>query len=233
MIGGTDPNEGGTLTQANADIMSALRTLQQVGAADKADSILSDVETSRSYADLDSDREHNTDWLTTEYARRYISVMTDLARQLTRVASGSTTQDQDDAARCFGVKGLPGDVASLAISRRDAGDRVANTDPARLCELLATAARNGDDVLAHAILEVGVATGLADVVDDFKEAYPSLADAVDRLWTAAHRKTNVVDITNSWRVAALKPRQLSSLQDYEIQAAAAGNTGVGRWSVGQ
>ncbi len=36
-----------------------------------------------------------------------------------------STGNRSDAARVFGVEGLPGDPASLAIGRRDAADRVA------------------------------------------------------------------------------------------------------------
>jgi hypothetical protein len=62
-------------------------------------------------------------------------------------------------------------------------------------------------------------------------SYPQLADAAERLWTAAHRKMSGLDITTAWRVAALKPALLQPLQEYEITAAASGQTGVGRWNV--
>ena len=146
-----------------------------------------------------------------------------LATKLTAAASRAATQDSIDAARVYGVAGLSGDPASLAISRRDAGDRVADiTDPQQLCGLLATAVRNGDEVLAHAIAEAAVKSGDLSTTTLFQQSYPKLSDAVERLWSAEHKRMTGTDITVAWRVAALKPAPLDSLQDYEIQAAAAG-----------
>ena len=150
-----------------------------------------------------------------------------LARKLTAAATLAGSKDQDDAARVYGIKGLAGDVASLAISRRDAADRVENTDTHRLRDLLATAVRNGDEVLAHAIAEWAIKNGDHDIATDFQTAYPNLADAVERLWNAEHRKMTGLDITVAWRVGALNPALLKSLQDYEI----AGQAGVGSWNV--
>src|SRR3954451_17325367 len=147
MIGGIDPNDGTALTQAGVAIRDALTSLQRLGRADDADTPLTDAE-STTYDDLLQDKARSQDWKTTQSAQRYIAILATLASKLTAVANRAGTQDQDDAARCFGVKGLSGDVASLAISRRDAGDRVDSSDPSKLGDLLATAVRNGDDVLS-------------------------------------------------------------------------------------
>jgi hypothetical protein len=227
----TDPNEGIALSQAVLAINAAIGQLQRLGRSDTADTLIDAAENVSAYAALDADREHNDDWKRTQYSRKYISVMTSLSRQLTAAATSASTGDQDDAARVFGIKGLPGDVASLAISRRDAGDRVGEvSDAITLQRLLDTAIRNGDDVLAHAIVENAVCSGFVDIVNAFNAAYPNLSAAVERLWTAEHRKMSTLDVKVAWRIAALKPAFISNLQDYEIQSAAAGQTSVGQWN---
>ena len=233
MIGGLDPNDGTSLSVTLATISTALTRLQRLGLSDKASALLDQAENTNAYAALDADTEHNQDWLRSAYATKYINVMNTLARQLTAAAASGGTQDQDDAARVYGVKGLPGDVASLGISRRDAAERVEDLDllsnPGQLGDLLASAVRSGDDVLAHVIAETAITLGDLDTTNAFADAYPQLSDAVQRLWLAEHRRTTTIDVTTAWRVAALKPSALSTLQPYEIQAAASGQAAAGSW----
>jgi hypothetical protein len=235
MIGGLDPSDGAALSTALADISAALSTLQRLGLSDNANALLDQAENTSAYTALDNDTQHNQDWLRTAYAQKYISVMTSLARQLTAAAAAAGSQDQADASTVYGVKGLPGDPAVLAQYRAMAGQRVAEVDlvanPDRLGDLLADAVRNGDTVLAHAVAEAAIKSGDAETTQDFAEAYPALSDAVQRLWNAEHRRMTTSDITTAWRVAALKPSAIGSLQDYEIQAAAAGQTGAASWNV--
>jgi hypothetical protein len=228
MIGGIDPNDGTTLTDAVTACQTALATLQRLGASDLADGPLADAEQSSTYAALDADTDHSQPWLTSAYARRYSSVMAALASRLTAAANTAGKQDATDASNVFGVAGLPGDAASLAISRRDAADRVADvTDPTQRQALLASAVRNGDNTLARALVQAAVESGDLDTVNAFTEAFPELNDAVERLWIAQHRKSTAVDLTAAFRLAALKPVALGAMQNFEIQAAAAGQTTPG------
>jgi hypothetical protein len=231
MIGGTDPNDGASLTEAVTAINAALASLQRLGSSDKANALLDQAENISVYTLLDADTEHNQDWLRSAYARKYSSVMTSLASKLTAAASAAATQDQDDASRVYGVKGLAGDPAVLAQYRGAAGQRVADIDlvarPDQLSDLLTNAIRNGDDVLAHAIAEAAIKNGDVDTANAFAAAYPNLSAAVERLWSAEHRSITTIDVTVAWRVAALKPSALGAMQDFEIQAAAAGQTTPG------
>jgi hypothetical protein len=227
MIGGIDPNDGTALTQAGTAIRDALASLQRLGQSDRADQLLADAERSTSYDDIANDASRSQDWKTTQAAKRYIAVMASLATKLTATANTAGSQDADDASRVYGVKGLTGDPASLAISRRDAGDRVADiTDPQQLRDLLDSSVRQGDVVLSHAIAEAAIKSGDVDTTNAFSAAYADLAPGVERLWAAEHRKMTGLDITVAWRVAALKPPALASKLDYEIQQAAAGQARV-------
>jgi hypothetical protein len=235
MIGGIDPNDGAALATALASISAALTSLQRLGLSDTASAILDQAENTSTYTALDTDTEHNQDWLRSAYARKYISVISTLARKLSAAAASAGRQDAADASAVFGIAGLAGDVASLGISRRDAAERVEDLDllsnPGQLGDLLARAVRSGDDVLAHVVAETAITSGDLDTVNAFADAYPNLSDAVQRLWLAEHRRTTTTDVTTAWRVAALRPSAIGSLQPYEIQAAATGQTGVGSWNV--
>ena len=227
-----DYNAGLDLTAAVNDCKTALATLQRLGCSDKADGPLTDAESSSNYATLDADRDHSDAWKLQRYAQTYSNVITTLARRLTSVANAAGKQDADDAANVFGIAGLPVDVASLSIARRDAGDRIDDiTDPSQRQALLAQAVRNGDTTLARALVQAAVESGDLDTVNQFAEAFPALNDAVERLWISQHRKSNSVDITAGFRLAALKPQPIHSMMDYEIALIASGQTTAGTWNL--
>jgi hypothetical protein len=225
-----DYSAGASLAEAITTCQTALASLQRLGRSADADTLLTDAEAT-SYDAILNDGTRSDAWKLQTCAQRYTSVMATLARQLTAAATTAGNQDADDAARVYGIKGLAGDVASLSISRRDAGDRVASiTDTVQRQRLLAQATRTGDDVLAHAIVEAAIASLDADTTNQFAAAYPALADAVQRLWDSATHRMTSADIATAWRLAALKPVPLKPLQNYEIAAAAAGNTSAGSWN---
>lgn len=102
--------------------------------------------------------------------------------ELERMASRVVSLDRDDADRVLGVHGIKGDPASLVISRRDAGDRVASiADGAELRSLLARATRSGDEVLARAVAERALEMQSAETLNQFCADRPHLDSAVERL----------------------------------------------------
>lgn len=229
-----DYGAGASLSESYAACTTALQTLQRLGQSAAAEPLLADAanEIAAVSSPINADTSRSDSYKLTAQANLYINVITALARKLTAAANTAGAQDSDDAANVFGIKGLPGDVASLAISRRDAGDRASSvTDPIQRQQLLDQAARTGDDCLSRAIVQSAMDFNDADTVNAFMAAYPNLAPATQRLWDAAHRKTTTVDLAMSWRLAALKPAAISSLGDYEIEAAAAGNTNASAWNV--
>jgi hypothetical protein len=227
-----DYSAGQGLTEATTACTTALKTLQQLGASDAADDALTTAE-SVSYDSILNDGSRSQEWKIQASARQYINVVTELSNDLTAVATTASRQYKADAATVFGTQGLQGDPATLTISRRDAAQRVEEeNDSIRLQRLLAQASEIGDDVLSHAIAEKCVSIGDSDTVTLFQELYPQLSDAVARLWACATRKVSGADITTAWRVAAVRPAVLASLQDYEVVSAALGNANAGAWSAG-
>jgi hypothetical protein len=236
----TDYNAGDSLTEAVTACSSALATLQRLGCSDQADGPLTDAEAT-SYDAIAADTTRSDAWKLQQYAKTYVGVMSTLARRLTSAANAAGKQDADDASNVFGIAGLSGDVASLSIARRDAGDRVAAiTDPSngdaatpnprQRSDLLAAALRNGDTTLARAVVQAAVESGDLGCVNQFVEAFPALNDAVERLWITQHRKSIGVDLTMGLRLAALKPEPIHSMMDYEIALIASGQTAAGMWN---
>lgn len=228
-----DYTDGTDLTEAFTSCTTALQTLQRLGQSALAEPLLTEAadEIAAVSSPIDLDTSRSDSYKLTAQAKLYINVIGALAGKLTAAANTAGAQDAADAASVFGIKGLPGDVASLAISRRDAGDRASNiTDPIQRQRLLKQAARTGDDCLSRAIVQSAFDFNDPDTINAFMSAYPDLAPAVQRLWDAAHRKTTAVDLAMSWQLAALKPPAISSLADYEIASAAAGNTNAGAWN---
>jgi hypothetical protein len=226
-----DYGAGIPLDDAIAAARGALATLQRLGHTADAEPPLTQAE-STNYDAIVNDSTRSAAWKLQTCASKYITAMSTLARQLTAAAKIASGQDSTDAANVFGIKGLPGDVASLAISRRDAGDRIAQlTDPIARQNLLATAVRSGDDVLARAIAQQAVETGDASTASAFQEAYPALSAAIERLWNSQAQAQTGVDLMANFRLSALKPAPLKSLQNYEIASAASGNANAGSWNV--
>jgi hypothetical protein len=220
-----DYNTGLSLTESVTACQTALATLQRLGRSADADEVITRAESSTPYSAIDADRDHTDAWKLQRNASAYTNVMSTLARKLTATANIANTKYKDDAERVFGTKGLPGDPGFLIVSLRDAQDRIEGEyDSVKLQRLLDKATLNGDAIRAHAIVEAAVESGDSDTVEAFQRPYPDLAEATARLWNSATRGTTTVDVVTAWRLAALKPPALTSLQDYEIAAAAAGQT---------
>jgi len=215
-----DPNSDSAITANLAAIQESIARLNVLGLTADAENLLTaaaDAIQAR-IAGIEADSSRTTAWILQQEARAFGEIIAKLARNLRSAATKGGTTDSDDAARVFGVKGMPGDPASLAMSRRDAADRVADiTDPVARLRLLQSATRSGDEVLAHAIVEAAVNDGQADVVEQFMADRPTLAAATERLWNGAHTRVTTASLTIAMAVSALKPPRLMSRMDYEIE----------------
>jgi hypothetical protein len=143
-----------------------------------------------------------------------------LTEDLVKMAKNAVISDRGDAERVFGVSGLSGDAASLSISRRDAGDRVANVSkPDELQTLLARATRSGDEVMARAVAERALEIGDAKTLEKFAEDRPHLDSAVERLWEAQRREDSGT-MEFAIPMAGLKPSEFGSDGFGSIEAVA-------------
>ncbi|MDT0201349.1 hypothetical protein [Nocardioides sp. AE5] len=130
-----------------------------------------------------------------------------LEDEIISLAERTVLTDRDDAQKVFGIAGIPGDQATLVISRRDAGDRVATIARGEeLRELLARATRTGDEVMARAIAERALEMGSADTLNQFTADRPEMDSAVERLWNMERRRGDAMALTVA--MVGMKPAEL-------------------------
>ncbi|MDQ3485447.1 MAG: hypothetical protein M3445_08600 [Actinomycetota bacterium] len=167
----------------------AVDTLIRAGRKADIDALYDSVGTQAqaAYRSIEEDSTRSDTWKQEQLDQEYERVKTSVADRLVSMARDAEHDDQRDATRVFGSAGLPGDAASLAISARDAADRVATADADDLRDLLDRATRMDDEVLARAVVRRAIDEGAAKVVNDFTERRPELLDATERLWDRARR----------------------------------------------
>lgn len=151
--------------------------------------------------------------LTDEAKRRLLAAAAtrarrDLNAEIEKLAARVGRTDRGDAQAVFGVDGLPGDAASLVISRRDAADRVASLEPGELRDLLRRATRSGDEVLARAIAERALEELDDKTLHQFCAHRPHLDSAVERLWNTQRASEGGDSMSLAMEMIGLQPAEL-------------------------
>lgn len=172
---------------------------------------------SSAYAHIADDPDITEDAKRRREAAHYVRVMESVTRELSDLASRVRLVDHDDAGNIFGVKGLDGDPASLAISRRDAADRVAACESGEeVRELLERATRQGDEVLARACVENAVAKRDAKTANQYLETRPEHEEGLQRLWDQGPSNSGA-DFRVTMAISGLRPARLQGIPSYEIE----------------
>jgi hypothetical protein len=188
-----------------------LSALMRAGRSAEAEQILSEASTAaeRSYRAIRSDGSRTDEWKRSQLAAAFEEIRERVDRRLEAAARGVVDDERADFIKVFGVEGLPGDVASLAIARRDADDRVAQleTDAERFA-FLAKVTRRGDEVLARAIAEFAYDTLNGKLLNEFLEPRPDLHEAGVRLWERALKGEQGGTFAGSMALAGLRPTEL-------------------------
>lgn len=203
------------------DYNEAVKTVLATGKTAEAKAIIN------KHADRAAQKFHRirNDAKMSEEARRWelaveaTRARNDLDADMIELAGRQVRTDRSDASRVFGVEGLPGDAASLVISRRDAADRVAAiTDRKELRELLARATRSGDEVLARAVAERAVENDDAATLNAFIADRPHLEAAAERLWNVQQAETGTFELT--MELMAFRPPEFSGMSRDQIESIA-------------
>ncbi|HEX2577808.1 MAG TPA: hypothetical protein VHK88_15765 [Aquihabitans sp.] len=207
------------------DLSPTMQALYKLNAAGKADDALAAIRKHSDSLERVCKEIRNDNTRTESHKRWRMAVVSSQARlgtdhDLHRLAAGVTLTDRGDAARVFGVEGLPGDAATLVISRRDAADRVAKiTDRNELRALLAQATRTGDEVLARAVAERAMAERDDKTLHAFCDDRPALDSAVERLWKSGAAEPGVpMELT--MQLGALAPPELQGMSSGSIASLA-------------
>ncbi|WP_171467685.1 hypothetical protein [Cellulosimicrobium sp. 72-3] len=157
-----------------------------------------------SYDRIKSDTDYTPDARRRRMEEVYQGRRQALDQELTSLASRVGYDDRADVARAFGIAGLAGDPASLAISMRDAQDRAAKEESSDgLVDLVRRATRNGDEVLARAAAQRAMELRYDKPLHEFVETRPALDSIVEDIWNAQRRGVNRLQWTV--QLSALKP----------------------------
>lgn len=160
------------------------------------------------------------EWRRQQLARIYRTIRDEAQAVVDASKADAERQRRINEGKVFGLVGIAGEPASLAISRRDAGDRAANLETeSEALALLARAERSGDEPLARAIVERATDAGWVNVANAFLGQRPHLDDAVNALW---QQKANSVqdDFMLAMSLGSLKPRELGTMSDVQIDRVA-------------
>ena len=164
-------------------------------------------------------------WKQQEIARTYRRMCQTRDRLIETRDDAQRQHQRELEGALFGASATSGDPASWAISRRDAGDRVAQIKtPTQAAELLARAERSNDEPLARAVAERAHEMDWADVANAFLDGRPHLEDRFTELWSQA--KPSLQRQFHDAMVFQTKPEELHGMSDYQIDRLAAEQDGA-------
>lgn len=186
----------------------AMSILARAGRGDEVQKIVDQAVNAAQchYREIDEDETRTPEYKRQELDQAYAKHRTKLNDKLAGLAQTVAQSEQRDAVRAFGTDDLKGDAASLAISRRDAGDRVAAVSQKETRDLLTRANRSGDEVLARAVAERALENLDDTTLHAFLADRPNLDPIVQRLWDAARAKnSHSGTFQNAMLLSGLRP----------------------------
>jgi hypothetical protein len=159
-----------------------------------------------------------------DLARTYLNARQRMEDIFAAEAAQHARQRRQLEARLFGSGDLVGDAASMTISRRDAGDRVARiTKTGEALDLLHRALSSGDEVLARAVAQWAYQNRNVDVANAYLEARPQHDAAFNELWVLPSGERNPIEEARRHISFPIqKPGELDDVADMHLQSVADG-----------
>lgn len=157
-------------------------------------------------------------------ARTYLNARQRMDAIFTEQAAGRAQLRRDLESKLFGTRDLPGDVASMTISRRDAGDRVARLERSEdAMALLRRALASGDEVLARAVAQWGHERRDVTVVNAYLDVRPQHDAAFNELWKLPASDDDPIQAASRYMHYPIdKPSELDDVAEMHLQAVADG-----------
>lgn len=189
----------------------AMAVLTRAGQGEEAREIVNRASASAQarYREIEDDDTRTPEYQHDEVQRVYERTRSDVNEKLNKLAETAAQAENRDAVRIFGTADLSGDAATLAISRRDASDRVSAIQSRdELRDLLARANRSGDEVLARAVAEKALDNQDMDTLNAFLADRPRLNDAAQRLWDSVTAQAQPFE--NVLLLSALRPASVGA-----------------------
>lgn len=167
------------------------------------------------------------DAIKAQIAQAYVKASDDMAALQSQTSGNVEARRAQLQQQVFGTVGISGDPASLAMSARDASERVAQidvTDWYAAQQLLDRAELTGDEVLARQIAAAAYSNplgGWSSVLDSFLAKRPAAAQALVELGSLNATASARRQIFSDWQFIIPLPPQLAGLDDWRIRALAA------------
>ncbi len=207
------------------DRQKALQILAAAGKSKEALEVINEAASAavRRYDSIRSDEGRTDDFTRRALARAYLAADDTVTARLVALAEPFERAARSDQSKLFGFNDLPGDSASLAISARDASDRVSRLErPQDRLDLLERADRSGDEVLARAIAQVAIEHKDVGLLNRFLESRPQLEDVAQRLLNAPSLDSRGREsFAFTMALSTLRPDELSAQSRYAVEALAA------------
>lgn len=163
-----------------------------------------------------ADESRTPEWRKAQIARVHRQVAAEATRLVQERDRGLGQKRRELEHRLFGPGTTSGDPASLAISRRDAGDRAASLKTeAEAAELLSRAERSNDEPLTRAILERAYEMDWVDVANQFLEVRPYLSIPLHDLWDV-RPPSFAQELMDGFALEG-KPEELAGLSHFEVE----------------
>ena len=160
------------------------------------------------------DTTRTPDWRKRRLADLWLQMNDEVKQAREEATSNGQARIRSLTRKAFGVDGMEGDAGSLAISMRDAADRVSQVnDRNELTRLLDSASYSGDEVLARAVARQAFEQRDDELLDAFASIRPEEQRAVGELreMTTDTRRSRLIE---SMVASAAKPPELAGMDEF-------------------
>lgn len=160
------------------------------------------------------DTSRTPDWHRRQLAELWLQMIEEVKQAREEAVSVGQARIRSLTRKAFGVDGMKGDAGSLAISLRDAADRVTQVnDRSELARLLDSATHSGDEVLARAVARQAFEQGDAELLDTFVSIRPEVQGALTELreMSTDSRQTKFME---AMAASAAKPMELDGMDEF-------------------
>ena len=163
------------------------------------------------------DTSRTADWHRLRLAALWLDMQAEVKAAREQATADGQAHLRGLTRKAFGVDGISGDAGSLAISLRDAADRVGQVETRdELVRLLDSATHSGDEVLARAVARQAFERGDGDLLDTYASIRPETEASLGKL---REMTTDTLHsrLHESMLAGATKPLELEGMDEFACQ----------------
>lgn len=163
------------------------------------------------------DTTRTADWHRLRLAELWVQMQTEVKQAREHAKAAGDAHERSLHCKAFGTDGLSGNAGALAISMRDAADRVAQVETRdELVRLLDRATHTGDEVLARAVARQAFDRGDRDAPRHLRQHPPRRTSSLDEL-REVRTDTLHSRLEESMLASAAKPAELQGMDEFACQ----------------